>query len=213
MSTPSEQNWVSVFYQEQMLPRIVHWAMRQSSFTEYRQRLVPAAQGRVLEIGSGSGLNVPFYSERANRVLGLDSSGTLLSWARESASERHGVMWLQASAEAIPLDDASVDTVLTTWTLCSIPHVAGALKEVRRVLRPSGELLFVEHGRAPDINVSRWQDRLTPLWKHVAGGCHLNRPIDRLIEVSGFHIEQLATGYMKGPRLMTFMYEGCARRN
>jgi ubiquinone/menaquinone biosynthesis C-methylase UbiE len=97
-----------VFYQDQILPRIVHWAMRQSSFTEYRQRLVPDADGRVLEIGSGSGLNLPFYSERANQVLGLDSSKTLLSWARKSASPTHAVMWLQASAEAIPLDDASV---------------------------------------------------------------------------------------------------------
>jgi SAM-dependent methyltransferase len=187
--------------------------MRQSSFTEYRQRLVPDADGRVLEIGSGSGLNLPFYSERANQVLGLDSSKTLLSWARKSASPTHAVMWLQASAEAIPLDDASVDTVLTTWTLCSIPDVAGALKEVRRVLKPSGRLLFVEHGRAQDANVSVWQDRLTPLWKRVAGGCHLNRAIDRLIEASGFQIERLATGYMKGPRSMTFMYEGCARPN
>jgi ubiquinone/menaquinone biosynthesis C-methylase UbiE len=159
-----------VFYQDQILPRIVHWAMRQSSFAKYRQRLVPAADGRVLEIGSGSGLNLPFYSERANQVLGLDSSKTLLSWARKSASPTHAVMWLQASAEAIPLDDASVDTVLTTWTLCSIPDVAGALKEVRRVLKPSGRLLFVEHGRAQDANVSVWQDRLTPLWKRVAGG-------------------------------------------
>jgi ubiquinone/menaquinone biosynthesis C-methylase UbiE len=187
--------------------------MRQSSFTEYRQRLVPDADGRVLEIGSGSGLNLPFYSERANQVLGLDSSKTLLSWARKSASPTHAVMWLQASAEAIPLDDASVDTVLTIWTLCSIPDVAGALKEVRRVLKPSGRLLFVEHGRAQDANVSVWQDRLTPLWKRVAGGCHLNRAIDRLIEASGFQIERLATGYMKGPRSMTFMYEGCARPN
>jgi SAM-dependent methyltransferase len=105
----------------------------------------------------------------------------------------------------------SVDTVLTTWTLCSIRDVGRALNEVRRVLKPSGKLLFVEHGRAPDAAVRRWQDRVTPLWRRVAGGCHLNRPVDHLIEQAGFSIEVLATGYMQGPRIMTFMYEGSAR--
>ena len=109
------------------------------------------------------------------------------------------------------LDDKSVDTVVTTWTLCTIPSVTRALSEMRRVLKPGGRLLFVEHGRSPDPNVRRWQDRLTPLWKRIAGGCHLNRAISQLIEESGFRIERMDTGYMKGPKPMTFMYEGSAR--
>jgi len=108
------------------------------------------------------------------------------------------------------LDDKSIDTVVTKWTLCSVPDVTLALGELRRVLRPHGRLLFVEHGRSPDRAISRWQDRLTPGWRRFAGGCHLNRPIAQLIEGSGFRIEHLDTGYMKGPKLMTFMYEGRA---
>lgn len=199
------------FYRERILPHVVHWAMRQALFTEFRRRLVPAAEGRVLEIGVGSGLNLPFYSGSADNVLALDPSPALLSRARKGATGNPRVAWLEASAEAIPLGDRSVDTVLTTWTLCSIPDVACALEEVRRVLKPSGKLLFVEHGRAPQAAVSRWQDRLTPMWKRVAGGCHLNRPIDRLIERAGFLVETLDTGYLQGPRMLTFMYEGCAR--
>jgi ubiquinone/menaquinone biosynthesis C-methylase UbiE len=185
--------------------------MRQRGFDEYRQRLVPGADGRVLEIGIGSGLNLPFYSGRADAVVGLDPSQALLSLARKGATDGCPAQWLEGSAEAIPLGDGSIDTVLSTWTLCSIPDVMAALNEVRRVLKPSGKLLFVEHGRAPDARVRRWQDRLTPMWRRLGGGCHLNRPIDRLVDASGFRIERLTTGYMQGPRLMTFMYEGCAR--
>ncbi len=119
--------------------------------------------------------------------------------------------FLDASAESIPLDDNSVDTVVTTWTLCSIPDVQQALAEMRRVLRPGGWLLFVEHGRSPDPAVVRWQNRINPLWKRIGGGCHLNRPIATLIDSSGFRIERLETGYARGPRTMTYMYEGGAR--
>jgi ubiquinone/menaquinone biosynthesis C-methylase UbiE len=118
---------------------------------------------------------------------------------------------LKSSAETIPLEDASIDTVVTTWTLCTIPDVAAALSEMCRVLKPDGRLLFVEHGRSPERSVRRWQDRLTPLWKCLGGGCHLNRAISQLIESAGFRIERMDTGYMKGPRPMTFMYEGSAR--
>jgi ubiquinone/menaquinone biosynthesis C-methylase UbiE len=118
---------------------------------------------------------------------------------------------VQGSAEAIPLENESVDTVVSTWTLCSVPAVEGALAEIRRVLKKDGRLLFVEHGLSPDSRVRRWQDGLTPMWKRIAGGCHLNRPIAQLIEGAGFRIEHVATGYMQGPRPMTFMYEGSAR--
>ena len=118
---------------------------------------------------------------------------------------------IEGSAESLPFDAASVDTVVTTWTLCSIRDVGAALREMRRVLKPSGQLLFVEHGRSPDEKVCRWQDRLTPVWKRLAGGCHLNRPITRLVESEGFAIERIETGYAQGPRLVTYMYEGVAR--
>ena len=118
---------------------------------------------------------------------------------------------LEGSAEAIPLADDSIDTAVTTWTLCTISDGTRALREIRRVLKPTGRLLFAEHGRSSDEDVTRWQDRLTPVWQRIGGGCHLNRPIAQLIESGGFRIEQLETGYMKGPKPMTFMYEGRAR--
>jgi ubiquinone/menaquinone biosynthesis C-methylase UbiE len=201
------------FYQERILPYLVQLSMRQEVLTPYRRRLVPMAEGRVLEIGVGSGCNLSLYGEAASVVIGLDSSPTLLSMAREAS--RHvtrAIEFLEGSAEAIPMEDHSVDTLVTTWTLCSIPDVRGALEEMRRVLKPSGALLFVEHGRSPDANVRRWQDGLTPIWKRLAGGCHLNRAIPELLEATGFRIERLETGYMRGPKAMTFMYEGHARR-
>ncbi len=123
------------------------------------------------------------------------------------------VNFIEGSAETIPLENHEVDTVLTTWTLCTIPHANAALAEMRRVLRPSGRLLFVEHGLAPDQGVRRWQDRLTPVWSCISGGCHLNRPIKMLIERAGFRFDRLETGYMPGPKPMAFMYEGSARPN
>jgi len=200
------------FYQDRIVPHLVQLSMRQEVLTPYRQRLVPEAEGRVLEIGVGSGCNLPLYGKHAREVIGLDPSPRLLSMARAaSRGLATSVELLEGSAEAIPLDDRSVDSVVSTWTLCSIPDVARALVEMRRVLKPSGNLLFVEHGRSPDTNVLRWQDRLTPLWRRLAGGCHLNRAIPHLIEQAGFRINRIETGYMQGPRIMTFMYEGRAR--
>jgi ubiquinone/menaquinone biosynthesis C-methylase UbiE len=201
------------FYESRILPYLIHLSLRQESFTEYRQRVVPAAEGRVLEIGVGSGLNFRFYTDRAERVIGLDPSPQLLSMSRKATNPAAVLVdLLEASAESMPLEDHAVDTIVTTWSLCTIPDVQRALGEMRRVLRPGGRLLFVEHGRSPDDNVGRWQDRLTPLWRRIGGGCHLNRPIDQLLQASGFSIERMDTGYMKGPRLMTYMYEGSARR-
>ena len=132
--------------------------------------------------------------------------------ARRCGQRLEGAIELvEGSAEAVPLEDRSVDTVVTTWTLCSIPDPRRALAEMRRVLRPGGRLLFVEHGLAPDPKVRWWQDRITPAWKRVGGGCHLNRAIAQLIEEAGFQFERLDTGYMRGPKPMTFMYEGRAR--
>jgi ubiquinone/menaquinone biosynthesis C-methylase UbiE len=201
------------FYQDQIVPLLINWSMRQKNLAAYRARIIPAAEGRVLEIGIGSGLNLPFYSRNVARVIGLEPSPRLLAMARRTERTGNGsVEFIEGSAEATPLHDASVDTVVTTWTLCSIPDALRALRDMRRVLRPGGHLLFVEHGRAPDPNVIWWQDRLTPVWKRLGGGCHLNRAIGTLIEGAGFQFDRLQTGYMRGPKPMTFMYEGSARR-
>lgn len=199
-------------YQDHVLPRLIHLSMRQRNLAAYRARVIPAAQGRVLEIGIGSGLNLPYYGTTVERVIGLDPSPKLLAMAREAA-RRTTIPFdlIEDSAEAIPLDNRSIDTVVTTWTMCSIPDVQRALGEMRRILKPGGRLLFVEHGHSPDPGVRRWQDHLTPIWRRVGGGCHLNRAIRELIEGAGFRIERIETGYMRGPKPMTFMYEGSAR--
>jgi ubiquinone/menaquinone biosynthesis C-methylase UbiE len=146
------------------------------------------------------------------RLVGLDPSPKLLSMVRRNMKRNASpVELIEGSAEAIPLKTNSVDTVVTTWTLCSIPDADRALREMHRVLRPGGHLLFVEHGRAPEPNVRWWQDRLTPVWKRIGGGCHLNRAIQMLIEDAGFEFDRLETGYIRGPNPLTFMYEGSAR--
>jgi ubiquinone/menaquinone biosynthesis C-methylase UbiE len=196
------------FYQRRIVPCLVHLAMRQSTLLPFRRRVIGAAEGRVLEVGIGSGLNLPLYGPAVRSVIGLEPSPALLAMARRRASAAPvAVELLEASAEAVPLDSASVDTVVTTWTLCTIPDAHRALGELRRVLKPGGALLFVEHGRAPEPGVARWQDRLDPLWRRLAGGCHLNRKIDALITGSGFRIDALANT----PRTHTFLYEGRAR--
>lgn len=201
------------FYTDRVLPILINLSMRNERLRPYRERVVGAAQGRVLEIGIGSGLNLPFYAPRVEHVTGLDPSPRLLAMAREiMPSTSTPVALIESSAEAIPLDNASVDTIVTTWTLCSIPDARRALAEMRRVLKPAGYLLFVEHGRAPDPGVRWWQDSLTPAWRRLGGGCHLNRPMAELISGAGFRIDRLDRGYMRGPKPMAFMYEGSARR-
>jgi ubiquinone/menaquinone biosynthesis C-methylase UbiE len=200
------------FYQDNIVPYLVHLAMRQETLAAYRRRVVQDATGRILEIGIGSGLNLQYYGQKAEHVIGLDPSEKLLSMASEAAKPQAvSVELIKGSAEVIPIEDNTIDTVLTAWTLCTIPDVSRALTEMRRVLKPDGQLLFVEHGRSLDPKVRRWQDRLTPIWKCIAGGCHLNRRINELLEDSGFRIERMDTGYMKGPKPMTFMYQGRAR--
>ncbi|MDE2230225.1 MAG: class I SAM-dependent methyltransferase [Alphaproteobacteria bacterium] len=200
------------FYADRIVPRLCHLAMRNRRLVPYRQRVVGAATGRVLEIGAGSGLNLPFYGARVRELVALEPSPRLLAMARRAArAAARPVEWIEGSAEAIPLDGRSVDTVVTTWTLCTIPDIGRALAEMRRVLKPGGQLLFVEHGLSPDARVRTWQNRLTPLWRPLAGGCHLNRPIRALIESAGFAIRDLRTGYMPGPKVMTYLYEGRAQ--
>ena len=199
------------FYQDQVVPLLTNLSMRNKHLSAYRDRVVPAATGRVLEVGIGSGLNLPRYSRHVQQVIGLEPSHKLLNMARSVGRQSFPVDLIEGSAEEIPLENASVDTIVTTWTLCTIPDASHALNEMRRVLKPGGRLLFVEHGRAPEPNVVWWQDILTPMWKSIGGGCHLNRAIGSLIEGAGFRFERLETSYMRGPKPMTFMYEGGAR--
>jgi ubiquinone/menaquinone biosynthesis C-methylase UbiE len=200
------------FYVRRVLPFLLHLAMRQRLLLPFRRRVIGAAEGRVLEIGIGSGLNLPFYGSAVRSVIGIDPSPELLRMAARRAGDAAvPVRLLQASAEALPLDDASVDTVVTTWTLCTIPSAQRALGEFRRVLKPGGALLFVEHGRAPEAQIARWQDRLDPLWSRIAGGCHLNRKIDALIASGGFRIDALMNARLPGPKTHTYLYEGRAR--
>ncbi len=198
-------------YERWVLPPLLDLAMRQRQIEKYRKNLIPAARGRMLEIGVGSGLNLPHYTADVTKVVGLDPSGRLLSTARRREDRaKVPVELMQGSATAIPLGDDSVDTLVMTWTLCSIPGPLAALSEMRRVLKPGGALLFVEHGLSPEPGVARWQHRLTPVWRHIAGGCHLNRKIDDLLREGGFEIAELKAGYADGPRPMTYMYEGRA---
>jgi ubiquinone/menaquinone biosynthesis C-methylase UbiE len=200
------------FYQRRILPRLIHFGMRQKQLLPLRERLVAGTRGRVLELGIGSGLNLPFYPRELDVLLGLDPSRELLQMAKRHSSWVHFPVELsEGQAEDIPLDDGAVDHVVMSWTLCSVADPARVLSEVRRVLRPGGSLLFVEHGRAPEPRVSRWQDRLTPAWRTLAGGCHLNRPIARLIEDAGLRLTELEMGYLlAGPRVLTFHYRGQA---
>ncbi|MBS0558575.1 MAG: class I SAM-dependent methyltransferase [Proteobacteria bacterium] len=200
------------FYQRYIIPRLTHLAMGKKQLLPFRQRVIGAAEGRVLEIGIGSGLNFPLYGGTVTSVIGLEPSSELLTMARPRAEAAVvPITLLDGTAEEIPLDSGSIDTVVTTWTLCTIPNGAQALGEMRRVLRPAGALLFVEHGRAPEPGVARWQDRLDPLWSRLAGGCHLNRKMDDLIAGNGFRIEEMENARLPGPRTHTYLYQGRAR--
>jgi len=201
------------FYGKYVLPRLIDLAMRNKEATRLRAALIPQARGEVLEIGIGSGLNLPFYSSGVKRVYGVEPSRELQRMARKrGVGQRVGVEFLSQSAEVpLPLPDESMDTVVMTWTLCSIPNAPEALAQMKRVLKPSGKLIFIEHGRAPDRGVAVWQDRLMPAWKRFAGGCHLNRKIDDLVVAAGFQITELTTFYLPGPRPMTYTYQGLAR--
>ncbi len=197
-------------YEKYIVPRITNFVCRHKAITRQRQKVVPRARGRVLEIGFGTGLNLGFYNpENIQHVWGLDPSAHMWKLA-DAGKVPFNVEFLQASAEKIPLDEGSADTVLVTYTLCSVPNVIEALRDMRRVLKPGGELLFCEHGAAPDENVRKWQDRLNPIWSKLSGGCNLNLAIPTLLEQGGFKILQMDTMFLPVWRPAAFNYWGTA---
>lgn len=199
-------------YARYILPRLIDLAMRNRECARLRASWISQARGQVLEIGIGSGLNLPFYTPDVERVYGVDPSVELQHIARARPPLPVPVDFVSQSAEEpIPLSESSIDTVVFTWTLCSIPQASRALRQMRRVLKPNGRLLFIEHGRSPDPGAAIWQERLTPTWKRIAGGCHLDRKIDELIIAAGFQITELKTFYLPGPRALTYTYQGLAQ--
>lgn len=201
------------FYDKHILPRFINCACGMKPIMKQREKVVPLAAGTVLEIGIGTGLNLPFYDPaRVDRLIGLDPSEE--SW--ELAAERAAhldfeVEFIGLPGEQIPLADDSVDTVLVTYALCTIPDPATALQGVARVLRPGGSLIFCEHGKAPDTGVCNWQDRINPLWRRIAGGCNLNRDIPAILAAGGFDIHGMETSYLPGtPRFAGYNFWGTA---
>jgi ubiquinone/menaquinone biosynthesis C-methylase UbiE len=202
------------FYERRILPWLLDMAMSAKPITHQRKKVVPLAEGRVLEIGLGAGQNLEFYNPaKVSHVWGLEPSAEMRERAAKRAKDaKFSLEFLDLKAEEIPLEDKAADTVLVTYTLCTIPDVVRALKGMRRVLKPGGRLIFCEHGRAPDANVSTWQDRITPMWKAMAGGCHLARPIPELIRQGGFEIEKMETMYLPStPRFAGYNYWGSAK--
>jgi ubiquinone/menaquinone biosynthesis C-methylase UbiE len=202
------------FYGDQVVPRFIELAMSRGEFTPIRARVAAGLDGDVLEVGFGSGLNVPHYPPAVTQVQAVDPAtvGRKLA-AKRVAASGVSVKYVDLDGQALSLPSATVDHALTTWTLCSIPDVERALSEIRRVLRPGGSFHFVEHGRSPDRKVAGWQDRLTPIQRRVAGGCHLNRPIGQLVLNSGLEVVRLENYYAKGPRAFGYMFEGVATKS
>ncbi len=202
------------FYAKVICPRLIGLAMRHPEARRHRAKVVPEARGRVLEVGIGSALNLPFYSSEVSGLWGIDPSETLLRMARRQTREAPFPVELSLrTGEALGFDDHSFDTVVMTWVLCSTADPAATLTEIARVLKPGGAFLFAEHGLSPEAKVAAWQHRIDPAWTRIAGGCHLNRRIDALISAAGFSFDRLAAAYLGGPRPWTYTYEGRARFN
>jgi ubiquinone/menaquinone biosynthesis C-methylase UbiE len=201
------------WYRDQILPRAIDLALRGGEFTRLRARVAAGLAGQVLEIGFGSGLNIPYYPASLERVQAIDPAavGRKLA-AKRAAACPVPIDYIGTDAQTLPADDASVDSVLSTWTLCTISDASRALAEIRRVLRPGGALHFIEHGLAPDPAVARLQQRLTPLQHRAFGGCHLNRQIDQLVAAAGLELTRIDTYYMKGPRALGYTFEGIATK-
>ncbi len=200
------------FYKNHILPKLTHWVCARKTFDYQRKKVVPLARGRILEIGMGSGLNLPFYNpSQVEHLYGLEPSKALRKIAQKNAAGlSFPVGFIDLPGEEIPLETHSMDTVLVTYTLCTIPDIHQALSQMRRVLKPGGRLIFCEHGLAPDPGIRRWQDRLNPVWNRVSGGCSLNRHISDLITHNGFAIQTMNARYQNAVKIASFTYRGIA---
>jgi len=204
------------FYDRHILPLVLNAAMGTKPIRYQRKKVVPKASGRVLEIGFGAGHNLPFYdASKVTHLWALEPSQEMRERAAERVSQSPiDLEFIDLPGEQISLDNESADTVLITYTLCTIPDAMKALGEMRRVLKPNGALIFCEHGEAPDADVKRWQDRLTPIWKSLCGGCHLGRPIPQMIRDGGWRVDHIETMYLPGtPRFAGFNYWGSATKS
>ena len=200
-------------YDKYILPSFLNCACGSKPINYQRQKVVPLAEGIILEVGIGSGLNIPFYDRaKVKKLIGLDPSPELNAMAQKMADQHDlEVEFLLSGAENIPLPDDHVDTVLVTYTMCTIPDALSANKEMLRVLKPGGRMIFCEHGLAPDAKVSKWQSRIDPFWGKIAGGCHLNRDIPELIRSSGFQIQTMDEMYLPStPKFAGYNYWGIA---
>ncbi|MBS0469986.1 MAG: methyltransferase domain-containing protein [Proteobacteria bacterium] len=203
------------FYSRHILPRLLDGAMSAKPIGYQRRKVVPRAEGRVLEIGFGSGHNLPYYDpKKVEHLWALEPAAEMRARAAERvAASPIELEYLGLSGEQIPLDDNSADTILITYTMCTIPDVMKALSEMRRVMKPTGRMIFCEHGEAPDADVQLWQRRITPVWKAIGGGCHVGRQIPKLIRDAGFKVEDMETMYLPGtPRFAGFNYWGSASK-
>jgi len=202
-------------YDKYILPKFLNCACGSKPINYQRQKVVPLAKGKVLDIGIGSGLNIPFYnSDKIDQVIGIDPSHELIELAKELANDsKASIELVIGSAESIPYPDNFFDTVLVTYTMCTIPNVSIANKEIWRVLKDDGRLIFCEHGLAPDKKISKWQNRIDPFWGKIAGGCHLNRDIQKLITDAGFSFESLDKMYIPStPKFAGYNYWGIGKK-
>ena len=200
-------------YEKYVLPKFLNCACGSKPVSHQRKKVVPLAEGKVLEIGIGSGLNLPFYDKtKIDEIWGLDPSEELSVMAKQVANEESmEVKFISSGAEDIPLPDNYFDSVLVTYTMCTIPEVQRANQEIRRVLKDNGKMIFCEHGEAPDQNIRKWQNRINPLWGKLAGGCNINRKIPSLIQESGFDIIEMEEMYLPNtPRIAGYNYWGYA---
>ena len=203
-------------YDKYILPHLLNCSCNTKPFISQREKVIPLAKGNVLEVGIGSGLNLPFYKkDRIKEIWGLDPSGNLLLMAKKKAkAENMNIQLLNASAESIDFEDNYFDTVIITYTLCSIMDVEQALSEIKRVMKTDGGLIFCEHGASPEQKIFEWQNRLNNIWSKISGGCNMNKKIPSILESSGFIISQLKTMYLpKTPKILGYNYWGIAVSN